>query len=155
MRLYDALFRRTRTKGNDIIFEEKYLSFSLEEYYALVNDFFQYRWNVVYRREIPRFGLPLHANHKVFYLPFVFPCPNHYSPFLEHETALIPRSLYQKWFDPTDREAKEEYYSRWYDNGLFEASPGDQRDLSDILAEHQIFEAVLESGQGFQIDNKN
>ena len=132
------------------------MSFTLEEYYNLVADFFEnrYTWE---RREIPRFGLPLHSSHRVFYIPFVFPCPMyHYWPIPESEIAVIPRTLFQKWFGPEDREAKEEYYYRWFDNDLFsEADPDQQVELSYILAEHQEMEKVLHSGQGFRIDNRN
>ena len=151
------MFRRERNSDYDYIFEEVYLSFTLEEYFDIVIDYMKYRYPK-HAREIPRFGLPLKASHRTIYIPFVFEKPKKYYPFEEHEIAIVPRTLYQKWFDPNDKDAKEEYQSRWFNffQGYeFESYPSEEEDMSYIIEKHKRLEVILDRGQGSRIGNAN
>ena len=81
----------------------------MDDYYEIVNDFYKHRFPL-YTREIPRFGLPVRAKDRILYAPFVYHKPKFYYPYEEWEISVIPRTLYQKWFDPNDKDAKKSIF---------------------------------------------
>ena len=131
----------------------------MDDYYEIVNDFYKHRFPL-YTREIPRFGLPVRAKDRILYVPFVYHKPKFYYPFEDWEISVIPRTLYQKWFGPNDKDAKEEYFYRWFDNAFcfgygFEPGTEEQTDLSIILQDHERLKNILDRGLPFREDNGN